>query len=375
MGVTKAVDVHGAAGEPRPVIHESAYGVFIDNDQARIADLRIDATGSATGLSVKRGVAERVDVRASGGAACFAAWATIRDSVCASSESAGLTSGYANAYTYETKLRNVTAVTTSAWPNAVALTIDPGNGNHITLDAKNVIAFNANPDGVDVFAGGNGTAYSSELNFAGSNYDHISHTGGGSITDPGSGSNVTAPPLFLSVADGNLHPAAGSPTIDAGIEDAFNGTSDVEGKQRVVGDGIDTGAYEYVPQPDPPADDPADDPVTDPDPVVTDPPSDSGPDETIHPIADGPTPETTITKAPAAKVRTRKVTVRFASDQPNASFACSIDGGSYGACSSPYSVRLTRGRHTIDVRATLDGRIDPTPARATFKIARHRSVR
>jgi hypothetical protein len=355
------------------VIQESAYGVFIDNDQAKLADLRIESDGSATALTMKRGLAERVDVRASGGAACFAAWATIRDSVCASSSGTGLSSGYANPYTYEIKLRNVTAVTTSSFPYATAVSLDPGPGNHMTLDAKNVIAFNADPTGTDVYAGGNGTDSSSALTFTASNYDETAHSGGGSITLAGSGSNVTDPPVFVNLAAGDFHQAAGSPTIDAGIDDALNGTTDVDGGQRMVGDAIDMGAYEFVPQPDPPADDPADDPdpvVTDPDPV-TGPPSDPTPDGTVHPIADGPTPETTITKAPARKVRARKVTVRFTSDQPNAGFACSIDGGSFGSCTSPFSVRLSRGRHTIDVRASLDGRVDPTPARATFKNARH----
>jgi hypothetical protein len=371
MGVSKAVYVHGAAGEPRPVIQETNNGVFIDNDQAKIADLRIEASGSANALSIRRGMAERVDVRSINGTACFVAWATVRDSVCASSSSSGLSSGYANPYTYEIKLRNVTAVTTSPFPYASAISLDPGPGNHMTLDAKNVIAFNADPTGNDVYAGGTGTNSSATLAFAASNYDHAAHSAGGSITEAGSGSNLTDPPLFVDLAAGDLREAAGSPTINAGTDDALNGTSDLDGAERVFGDGIDMGAYEFVPQPDPPADDPTDDPASDPVPVATDPPAGPAPDDSIHPIADGPTPQTTITKAPAGKVRARRVTVRFTSDQPSAGFACSVDGGSYGSCASPFTVRLSRGRHTIDVRASLDGRVDPTPARAKFKIARH----
>jgi hypothetical protein len=377
VGTDKAVWIHGEAGKPRPLVDFEGNGFFIDDAGAKISDLRIETTFFIAGVSLARGTMERVDSRSTGGPGCFLADATVRDSLCLSTVQPGLATGYSGPQVYTLKLRNVTVATTST-SDVPAMRADAAQGNQITVDAKNVVAFNASPTHQDIIATTSGATSKADLRFEASNYDVVSASGA-TVTAPGTGTNLTAAPLFADVAAGDLHPVAGSPTIDAGVEDALTGTSDIDGAQRVVGTAIDVGAYEFAPQPDPPGGDSdpttGPDPSGDPDPTATEPPADRVPDDTIHPIADGPTPDTTITKAPALKDRGRKVTVAFTSDQADASFACSVDGGSYGSCSSPFSIRLTRGRHTIDVRATLGGRVDPTPARTTFTIARHARAR
>lgn len=90
------------------------------------------------------------------------------------------------------------------------------------------------------------------------------------ITDAGGNQNVAVP--FVDEAGADYHVTAGSPTIDAGAADALlTGTTDPDGRARVVGSQPDIGAYEFgvaavadpdvTPPPPPPADpDPEADP-------------------------------------------------------------------------------------------------------------------
>jgi hypothetical protein len=88
-----------------------------------------------------------------------------------------------------------------------------------------------------------------------------------------------------------------------------------------------------------------------------------------------PTPETTITKAPKSVVKTKKnkvaVTFAFKSSDASATFACAIDNQTPRACSSPFTTKVGKGKHTFSVVSTdTAGRPDPTPATATFKVKR-----
>jgi hypothetical protein len=64
--------------------------------------------------------------------------------------------------------------------------------------------------------------------------------------------NQPGDPLFADDAAGDLRPAAGSPTIDAGAGDVAVGSYDVLGETRTVGAAIDIGAHEAQPTPPPP---------------------------------------------------------------------------------------------------------------------------
>lgn len=58
--------------------------------------------------------------------------------------------------------------------------------------------------------------------------------------------NITNAPLFTDAAAGNFHLQTGSPCIDAGDNDLVTTPTDLEGKERIVGGGVDMGAYEWV---------------------------------------------------------------------------------------------------------------------------------
>jgi hypothetical protein len=58
--------------------------------------------------------------------------------------------------------------------------------------------------------------------------------------------NQAAEPLFVDAAAGDYRPAAGSPTIDAGVTDALLGTADPAGCPRSLGLAPDIGAYEHA---------------------------------------------------------------------------------------------------------------------------------
>jgi hypothetical protein len=67
---------------------------------------------------------------------------------------------------------------------------------------------------------------------------------GAKITD--SGGNQISTPLYAGQLE-NWHERAGSPTIDAGIEDPYTSATDYDGDSRKVGAAVDIGADEYVP--------------------------------------------------------------------------------------------------------------------------------
>jgi hypothetical protein len=91
------------------------------------------------------------------------------------------------------------------------------------------------------------------------------------------------------------------------------------------------------------------------------------------PPPDKTPPQTTITKAPPAKVKSKKLpvsdSVSFASNEAGSTFRCSVDGGAPAACSSPATFKLGKGEHTIAVSARdRAGNTDASPATATVKV-------
>ena len=81
-------------------------------------------------------------------------------------------------------------------------------------------------------------------------------------------------------------------------------------------------------------------------------------------------PETTITGGPEGPGQPPDVTFTFTSDEANVTFACSLDGATPAACTSPVSyTMLAQGGHTFSVAAT-DAALhtDPTPATRMFNV-------
>lgn len=75
-------------------------------------------------------------------------------------------------------------------------------------------------------------------------------------------------------------------------------------------------------------------------------------------------PDTTITGGPSQFDASTSATISFTSNDPTATFQCSLDGAPFTACSSPKTYTgLSEGPRTARVRAIdLVGNIDPSPA-------------
>ncbi|HEY3411833.1 MAG TPA: right-handed parallel beta-helix repeat-containing protein [Armatimonadota bacterium] len=66
-------------------------------------------------------------------------------------------------------------------------------------------------------------------------------------TQTGANGNISVNPKFRDAAHGNHRLAVGSPCIDTGNDaDILPGSTDLDGKQRILGAHVDIGAYEYT---------------------------------------------------------------------------------------------------------------------------------
>jgi hypothetical protein len=96
-------------------------------------------------------------------------------------------------------------------------------------------------------------------------------------------------------------------------------------------------------------------------------------------LVDGTAPQTTITAAPKARLKTRrrkaKVSLAFAANEPGR-FECSLDGTAFSACASPQTAMVGKGSHVWRVRA-IDrvGNAAGSPAQASFMVKRKRKRR
>jgi hypothetical protein len=88
-------------------------------------------------------------------------------------------------------------------------------------------------------------------------------------------------------------------------------------------------------------------------------------------VADATPPETSIDSGPSGLIGDATPTWSFSSE-PGATFQCRIDGGTFAACTSPFTpAALTDGQHTFRVRALDDSpaqNADPTPASRTVTV-------
>lgn len=73
-------------------------------------------------------------------------------------------------------------------------------------------------------------------------------------------------------------------------------------------------------------------------------------------------PETTIASGPAAVVASSSATFTFTSNQEGSKFACALDRGAFGDCTSPYTLTVPDGEHHFYVVAINHGDTDPSPA-------------
>ena len=91
------------------------------------------------------------------------------------------------------------------------------------------------------------------------------------------------------------------------------------------------------------------------------------------PAPDTAAPETTITKAPTDRTKKKLAVFEFASSEPGSTFQCSFDGEAFGACNSPLTRKVSKGKHTFQVRARdAAGNADPTEATDDWVVKKKR---
>jgi hypothetical protein len=152
----------------------------------------------------------------------------------------------------------------------------------------------------------------------------------------GSGDEQNADPLLGALAlnggETRTHAlAAGSPAIDTGSSECP--ADDQRRVGRPQGGRCDKGAFEFE-------------------------------------FTDATPPETEITAGPSGPTTDHTPTFVFSAGEPGSRFECSIDGGPFVPCNSPFTTpELTAGRHTLAVRAVdAAGNADPTPSVFEFEV-------
>jgi hypothetical protein len=82
-------------------------------------------------------------------------------------------------------------------------------------------------------------------------------------------------------------------------------------------------------------------------------------------------PDTLLDVHPNHKVHRKRAKFVFSSSDPSATFECSLDGAAFAACTSPFKVKVKKGKHTFAVRAVGTSALaDQTPASWRWKVKR-----
>ena len=336
-------DVHGDLGQPRPQIFANldAAGAAVDVGNGKLRHVSVtNTTSNANAVRLAGGATVERVIASSVATACSleAGNATIRDSFCHSSAVYGVIIPPVATGNVTGTLRNVTATTASP-AIALGVAVYSDGTELMVIDAKNVIATGTFYD-VQAYAADTSTAL---VNLDYSNYNTILEDGtGGSVTDPGTLHNQMATPLLGG--DG-FHQLGCSPTIDAGTSDLL-GATDIDGEARTQGPAPDIGADETL------FDCPA-------------PPPEPGPEGGTAP------PDTIITSGPSGKTKSKSATFVFNGTDRRAiaSFQCKLDAAAFVPCSSPYTVKVRKGKHTFQVQAIDQaGNVDPTPATDNWRV-------
>jgi large repetitive protein len=90
--------------------------------------------------------------------------------------------------------------------------------------------------------------------------------------------------------------------------------------------------------------------------------------------SDSVAPNTQITKGPKDKTKKKTATFEFAGTDTRAvaGFECSLDGAPFATCASPHTVKVKKGRHTFQVRATDQAGNVGAPASDSWKRKKRR---
>jgi hypothetical protein len=250
-GGVYGVDVHGAAGQPRPVIYAAAAeGMrLVGAHEGRgfsVSDIDIEHLTGGAGLQIT-GTADHVLVHSTAssdyvceisGSAEVAS--SITDSACigdGDSDYGLFDQNEESAGTATVALRNDTFEAPATDSYGIAVNAEEMGAN---VSVSNAIAHGGFRD-IDAYQ-----VKSSSLTVTldHSNYATLAAESGTSVTAPGTATNQTAPPLFVNAPGDDFREAPGSPTIDAGAIDPVASDTDLNGNPRTIGASTDIGAFE-----------------------------------------------------------------------------------------------------------------------------------
>jgi hypothetical protein len=251
MSLIEGIDVHGVAGESRPVLLFDTPGRATSlsvQPGDHVSHLEIDGEIKSPFL-LTGGVVEDVIAR-SANVDTFACLQRktgdllVRDSACLASGARSAAFFLDGGSTVD--LRNVTAVATGE--ESFGIRYDGnrlGTGGDVKVNATAVIASGTDKD---ISAVSTLQAFHAEIDLDHSDYRTTETMASGtsstlSITPAGSGTDVEGQPLLAS--DG-YHQLPGSPTVDAGATDDLSGEFDLDGQPRTLGRAPDIGADEQT---------------------------------------------------------------------------------------------------------------------------------
>jgi hypothetical protein len=239
------ITIRGVPGQRRPRLLFSGptqNGVALGYDSL-LRYVEIDQAAPTTGLYSAPGRIDQVIVKGGPAGPLCAAYVNdslIRDSIVVApgSNAAAICTMTGFGASSTSSVRNVTAIATGSNGPAIHAFVFGGSGT-ATVNLINVIA-SGGQGGADLMAGEGAT-----INAAHSNYGTESTVGTGTITNGGGNQRFKAP-VFVNAAAGDYRQAAGSPTIDAGVNAPLNGAFDFEGEghTRRIGT-TDIGADEF----------------------------------------------------------------------------------------------------------------------------------
>jgi hypothetical protein len=344
--------IHGEGSAPRPrIVGAAGVTPFQSFAPQHLSYLTVEATDEGAGVffvPADGTVLERLELLAHGNGGLGLRPGpnfTLTDSLIVADESTGAGGLFIQgAASGAPLLRNDTIIASGPESIAVSTTVVKSDVS-IDVEAVNVIA-SAETDASATIAPEK-TGATAAMSFDHSNLDNTV----GAIT---STNGQTAAPQFVPSNPPSFVEAPGSPTIDAGVNDAANGPLDLGGNTRSLPGSrscsgtppaiTDIGAYEFVP-----------------------------------PLPACPAPAPPETKITGFKLRKRRAVVRFAATGGSGpvSFECRLDLRPFRPCSSPKAFKhLKRGKHVFRVRAIAGGQVDPTPAIHKFKVKpKHRRHR
>jgi hypothetical protein len=235
-----AANIHGEAGQPRPVITltqgPGSPTIAVVGKLAHI-EFRSDVRSTLLYLSSPGSQATGVIARSGRDAAtaCYAFNGVLRDSACLATGAGARAVGADGGGTAAVKLRNVTAI--SSGPGAtIALGWTTTVGS-TSANVKSTIA-RASATGHDL-SGTQSAGATVAIAIDHSNYESTITTGGATIN---SSANQTGKPALA--ADGYHQLPSSTATINLGDTDSDSGQGDIDGQYRTIDGFADIGADE-----------------------------------------------------------------------------------------------------------------------------------